>query len=86
MFIKDISLIKWEDSYGLRMDDDILRELNIEKGPLTFRVEVKEGQIVLTPKKEYPQTLDDLFADYEGTPLGPEDKYDWGESVGQEIL
>jgi antitoxin MazE len=86
MFIKDISLIKWGDSYGLRMDDDILRELNIEKDPLTFRVEVKEGQIILTPKKEYPQTLDDLFADYEGTPLDQEDKYDWGESVGQEIL
>ncbi len=86
MLIKDISLTKWGNSHGLRIGNDILKELNVENDQLEFRVEVKEEKIILTPKKVYPQTLNELFADYEGTPLDKEDKYDWGESVGREIL
>lgn len=53
----------------MRIGNDILKELNIENDQLEFRVEVKEGKIILTPKKVYPQTLNDLFADYEGAPI-----------------
>lgn len=42
---------------------------------------IAEGKISLTPKKEYPDTLEELSADYDGNLLSTEDKFDWGESV-----
>lgn len=86
MLVKNVSLTKWGNSHGIRIGNDILEELNIESNDLEFRVEVDDNKIILTPKKEYPQTLNELFADYEGEPLGEDDKYDWGESVGREFL
>ena len=47
---------------------------------------VTEGKIVLTPKNKKPETLDELFANYEGEPLGKEDKYEWGNMQGREII
>lgn len=86
MLIKDVSLTKWGNSQGLRIGNDILNELNIEDDEVKFRLEVKDGKIILIPKKEYPQTLNELFADYDGGPLGEDDRYDWGKSVGREVL
>lgn len=86
MLVKNISLSKWGNSHGIRIGNDILEELNIENNELEFRVEVKDNKIILTPKKKYPQTLNELFEDYDGDPLDDKDKYDWGESVGREFL
>ena len=44
---------------------------------------VDNGQIILTPKKNYPDTLEELFADYDGKPLDSANKFDCGESVGR---
>ena len=47
---------------------------------------IDKGQIILTPKKNYLNTLEELFADYDGSPLDSEDKFDWGDSLGRELL
>lgn len=86
MLVKNIPLSKWGNSHGIRIGNDILNELHVNSENLEFVVEVKHNQIILTPKRVYPQTLEEVFKDYEGEPLGKEDKYDWGESVGREWL
>ena len=86
MLMKKISLSKWGNSQGIRISNDVLEELNIEENDIEFLLEVKGNKIILTPKKKYPQTLNELFADYEGEPLENDDKYDWGESVGREFI
>lgn len=47
---------------------------------------IDKDQIILTPKKKYPHTVEELFAEYEGNPLGSEDKFDWDEPKGREYL
>jgi len=86
MLIKNIKLSKWGNSQGIRIGNDILNELDIENNDIEFEAKVKNNQVILTPKKKLPQTLEEVFADYEGEPLGEDDKYDWGESVGRELL
>lgn len=42
---------------------------------------IDNGKIVLTPKKNHPETIDELFADYDGTALNADDRYEWDEPV-----
>ena len=86
MLVKMIRLNKWGNSHGLRIGNDVLAELEIKDTEMEFRLEVIKNQIILTPNKKYPQTLDEVFADYEVEPIREEDKYDWGESVGRELI
>lgn len=86
MLVKNINLAKWGNSHGVRIGNDVLEELDIDNTEIEFRLEVKESKIVLTPKKKYPQTLSEVFENYDGNPLGKEDKYDWGESKGRELI
>jgi len=86
MLVKNVKLSKCGSSQGIKIDDDILDELNIENDNVEFEVKVKNNEIVLTPNKKLPQTLEEVFADYDGEPLGEDDKYDWGESVDRELL
>lgn len=86
MLIKETQLKKWGNSQGIRIGKEELKELGCYEEDTIFTMKVDEGQIILTPKKKYPDTLEELFADYNGKPLGSEDKFDWGESVGRELL
>ncbi len=86
MLTKKLNLTQWGNSYGIRIGKDILKELDIEDENIQFNVEVSNNQIVLTPKRKYPQTIEEAFSDYNGEPLGTEDKYDWGDPVGRELL
>lgn len=86
MFVKETKLKKWGNSQGIRIGKEELKELGYDEEEVVFTMIVDKGQIILTPKKKYPDTLEELFADYNGSPLGSEDKLDWGESVGRELL
>lgn len=86
MLIKEISLKKWGNSQGLRFTKEELELLGETDGNVTFQMIVEKGKITLTPIKKMPQTLDDLFADYNGEPLGEEDRYEWDELVGRELI
>ncbi|WEB30005.1 hypothetical protein PUW56_14485 (plasmid) [Enterococcus faecalis] len=46
---------------------------------------IRQGQIILTPKTTFPNTLEELFSDYKGGDLN-ETEYDWGSPVGEELL
>lgn len=87
MLVKEIEMKKWGNSQGIRFGKEelsVLGESNTEN--LKFEMVITEGKIVLTPKNKKPETLDELFASYEGEPLGKEDKYEWGNLQGREII
>ncbi|EGP4894982.1 toxin-antitoxin system, antitoxin component, AbrB family protein [Enterococcus faecium] len=87
MLVKEIEMKKWGNSQGVRFGKEELAALG-ESNPENLKLEmvVTEGKIVLTPKKKKPETLDELFSTYEGEPLGEEDKYEWGNTQGREII
>lgn len=86
MFIKETKLKKWGNSYGIRIGKEELKALGYPEEDVVFTMTVDNGQITLTPKKKYPVTLEELFAEYDGKPLGSEDKFDWGEPAERELL
>ena len=87
MLVKEIEVKKWGNSQGLRLSKDDLREFGVvDSTAIYLRMIVEEGRITLTSVSKHPTTLEELFADYTGEGLSGEDKYDWGESVGREIL
>ena len=86
MFVKETKLKKWGNSQGIRIGKEELKELGFLDEDVVFTMTVDNGQIILTLKKNYPDTLEELFADYDGKPLDSANKFDWGESVGRELL
>lgn len=86
MLVKEIELKKWGNSQGLRIGKAELKELGEEGTDIKFQMVVEQGKITLTPIKKYPSTVEELFADYAGEPLGKEDNLPWGDSAGREIL
>lgn len=86
MYMKEIQLKKWGNSQGIRIGKDELEALGEDSTQLTFEMVIENGKIILTPKKNVPTTLNELFADYGGEPLSEGDKFDWGNSVGRELL
>jgi len=87
MLAKNVKLSNCGNSHGIKIDDEILNELNLENNnDVEFEVKVKNNQLILTPQKKLPRNLEEVFQDYEGEPLGEDDKYDWGELVGREVL
>jgi len=87
MLIKEVEVKKWGNSQGLRLSKDDLREFGAtDSTAIYLRMMVEEGRIILTSVSKYPNSLDELFAGYTDEPPSREDKYDWGESVGREIL
>ena len=86
MLIRETKLRKWGNSHGIRIGKEELKVLGFFDEEVVFTMIVDKGQIVLTPKKKYPDTLEKLFAEYEGNPLDSDDKFDWEEPVGKELL
>lgn len=85
MLIKEAKLAKWGNSQGLRLSKDDLEEVGLTNES-SFKMIVEKGKITLIPTKESPQTLDELFSEYKGEPLGSEDKFSWGEPIGRELF
>lgn len=86
MIIKKVPLAKWGNSQAVRISNDILKELDIEDKDIDFKLEVINNKMILTPERKMAESLEELFQDFEGEPLGKADKFDWGESVGRESL
>lgn len=86
MLVRKVELKKWGNSQGIRIGKDELDELGLNRESTIFEMTVEEGKITLVPQKEYPETLEELFADYTGEPLPKEDRFDWGEAVGKEQI
>jgi antitoxin MazE len=84
MIKKEVELKAWGNSQGIRFTKDDLNALHIE-GSIVFEMTIEDGEIRLVPKKKEVTTLEELFADYEGEPLGEMDHFDWGNPVGREL-
>lgn len=55
--MKVTKLVKWGNSQGIRLNKEILKELNvnlkeIENEEIKFEVEVRNGKLILNPIKE----------------------------------
>ncbi|EFQ56318.1 AbrB/MazE/SpoVT family DNA-binding domain-containing protein [Streptococcus downei] len=75
-----LALRKWGNSTAVRIPSKVLEELHWEVGEeLDFSVS-DDGLTLRSSKK---QTIQDLFADFDGRISGQE--VDWGKSVGQEV-
>ena len=85
MLVKEIELKKWGNSKGIRLSKEELAELGIKGQTAKFEMVIRQGQIILTPKTTFPNTLEELFSDYKGGDLN-ETEYDWSSPVGEELL
>jgi antitoxin MazE len=88
MMMKNVELKKWGNSQGLRFSKEDLSELfggEVDEN-VKLKLIIERGKMIITPIESYPNTMDELFADYIGEPLGEEDRYDWGEPVGRELI
>ena len=86
MLIKDTELKTWGNSKAIRIGKDELAALGLSDKQLAITLIVENGKITIVPKTKYPQTLDELFAGYDGAALTPDDRYEWDEPVGREII
>ena len=72
---------KWGNSLAVRIPKNLASQINLKEGS-SISITVKEGNIVISPKRK-KYTLEELL---EGT--SPDDfggEIDWGEPVGVEV-
>jgi len=86
LLIKDIELKKWGNSRAVRIGKAEYSELGLSENQVNFTMVVENGKIILTPRKDHPETLEELFSDFEGARLNDNDRYEWDEPVGREFL
>lgn len=80
---KQTKLTNWGNSKATRLPIDIIRELNIQDEQ-KLEVTIKDNSIVLTPIKNKPTNIHELFEDWEDDGIR-EKELNWGESKGQEL-
>lgn len=86
MIKRQIQLEALGDSFVLKLSQEDLVAYGENCEDVRFDMVVEEGQITLTPVGKSALTIEELFKDYEGEPLGATEKYDWGEPVGRELF
>lgn len=86
MLVKEIELKKWGNVQGIIIGKEELEELGYLDTNVSFNMVIDNGQIFLIPIRKYPETIEKLFADYDGEPLDADDKFDWGKSLGRELF
>lgn len=79
------TLVRWGNGQGVRLNRDVVEDAGIKVGD-QLDVQVREGRIVLTPKRMRVISVPDfevMFAGYEG-PRTQEDGF--AGQVGKELL
>ena len=69
---------KWGNSNGIRIPNEILKELKIKTGD-ALTIKMEDGKIILVKRK----TLKELFEEYKGPNLAKE--FVWDAPRGREI-
>jgi antitoxin MazE len=87
--VKIAKLAKWGNSQGIRINKDVLKNLNfdlqeIETLKIKFNMQIINGKIILDPIKETTK-LDKLFANFDGKADDYKVSIDWGEPTGKEV-
>lgn len=81
--VANTKLASWGNSKATRLPFEILQKAKITDGQ-EFSVEVKNGNIILSPITSEPQNLKALFENWEDDGIrSPE--LDWGKAQGQEL-
>ncbi len=75
-----LNIARWGNSLALRLPTHIAKETRLEEGA-TVNIEVKNGNVVLTPVRKRFK-LDDLLAGMEPAKRAAE--FDWGNPEGDE--
>lgn len=86
MLIKESELKTWGNSKALRIGKEELAALGLSDKQLTITMIVENGKITIVPRTKYPETLEELFAGFDGKTLIANDRYEWDEPVGRELL
>lgn len=76
------NLEQYEDSFIVRIPDNIIDLWALENNQ-RFLVLVQGESIVLTPKEKQPNTIHELFSNWEDDGILHQE-LDWGESKGNE--
>ncbi|WP_281775873.1 AbrB/MazE/SpoVT family DNA-binding domain-containing protein [Bifidobacterium ruminantium] len=79
------TLVRWGNGQGVRLNRDVVEDAGIKVGD-QLDVQVREGRIVLTPKRARVITIPDfeaMFAGYRG-PQPQEDGF--ANQIGRELL
>ncbi|MGO4937446.1 AbrB/MazE/SpoVT family DNA-binding domain-containing protein [Fundicoccus sp. Sow4_H7] len=81
--IDNVKLVNWGNSKAIRIPIAIIQQLILNENQL-FEIKVQNEHIQLIPKQEYPETIYELFADYNGKAFNySEEELDWGEAKGE---
>lgn len=76
-------LAKWGNSRATRIPSQIIKQLGLDDDQ-DLTVTIRDGAIVLTPVKQQPTTIQELFADWHDD--GQRDhELDWGKATGHEL-
>lgn len=82
MFETKIS--NWGNSKAIRIPMQVINQLNLEVNqPLD--VEIANHSIIITPKLKEPETIEELYADYDFSSNDYEGELDWGRATGEEL-
>ncbi|MDO7864902.1 AbrB/MazE/SpoVT family DNA-binding domain-containing protein [Brochothrix thermosphacta] len=67
MVMKQLQVKTWGNSQAVRLPKNMLKELNIKNNDI-LDIAVKNGAIIIKkPKEKKELTINDLFANYDGT-------------------
>lgn len=67
MVMKQLQVKTWGNSQAVRLPKNMLKELNIKNNDI-LDIAVKNGAIIIKkPKEKKVLTINDLFANYDGT-------------------
>ena len=78
----ETQLVKWGNSHGIRIPQNILKESEIEPNEM-LTLYCRKGQIIVQKKFRH-RTLEERAQEYGGS-LGPYEEFDWGEPLGREF-
>jgi antitoxin MazE len=73
---------KWGNSYGIRISQSLLAQLNLQAGG-EIEILLENGRLIISPIKSTPYSLDELLSKI--TPDNLHDEMDFGNSVGKEV-
>lgn len=78
-----VKIRKWGNSCGLLLPKAVLDLMGLESGD-SFKLEIKEDKLILSPAKREYMTLAERFADYQGKT--DQEEYFTDEQVGKEEI
>lgn len=90
--MNNVVISKWGNSLGLRIPNNIVKNLNLKEGETVVINEYKDSFSI---KKKTIQTVEDVLCDFYGTNIDEimsmsiiddQEEIYWGDDVGSEVI